>query len=199
MKKVLYFSFTLLLLTISCTQLKRLELKDYPITPVSRENYKELNGTYLNRSDTACGTSYDSRVDRSDIPVTDDDLIRTLITKIPESVDLDQGESVKIEFTSRKKATIGYYRVDKLLFSKVISGKFKNGYFYRRTKWYLIPFFPLFARYENDQVRIGKSGDKLIVDSYYKSFGLYFIAGGSNRGRTKAVYPIKKETVQKDK
>ncbi|MGV3611381.1 MAG: hypothetical protein ACO1N0_10555 [Fluviicola sp.] len=192
--------FVLAFITAGCSQLEKLELKEYPITPVTRENYKLLNGRYSNLSDTACGTFYNNHFNDSKQAVSSSDLMKSL-TRFKPSKPLGSDsnglvkpvkEWVNIEFVSAKKATVSFYRNERVCFSKTIRGKFKSGYFYRRPKWYFVPFVPLFFGYKNEQLRIGKSGDQLLVDHYDNSFLFLLVGGGWNKECTKSVYSIPK-------
>lgn len=203
MKLTLYCSLVILLI-VSCKHLERLELKDYPLTPISKENYRELNGTYSNMSDTACGTYRNDKEGDSTFNVVWNTLITTLITHVPDKAYSFKQDSagnilkqdtgwVKLEFTSSKSLTLSFYRNDKFIFSEIIRGKFKKGYFYRSPRWYFAPFIPLFFAYKNEQVRIGKSGNQLVVDYYLNNWGIFFIAGGAMKECSKSVYQIKKD------
>lgn len=197
-----YFLFALLvILTVSCNHLERLKaFEDYPVTPVSKDNYRELNGTYSNQSDTAIGTCYNSHFSDSTETLEVDYLLESLITNIPESAYRDSAGNlrtsekgwIQIDFTSPSSAVIRYYRGNQFIFSEEIFGKMKKGYFYRRPRWYFAPFIPLFFAYNNELVRIGKSGEHLVVDYYLNSWGMILIAGGSIKNRSKAVYTRKK-------
>lgn len=198
--KVISFLFVISLFVAGCKHLEQLELKEYPVTPVSADNYQALNGTYSNVSDTAIGTSYNNHYNTSAKPVAKTNLIQSLVTFLPQQpVERDSNgiikkekEWVNIEFVSAKKAILSYYRNEEFLCSKSIKGTFKNGYFYRRPRWYFIPFIPLFFGYKNELIRIGKSGDQLIVDHYDNSFIFLLVGGGWNKERSKSVYPSKK-------
>ena len=202
MKSLIYFSITVLLLS-SCKYLERLELKDYPVTPISAENYKELNGTYSNEADTACGTYRSDKEGDSTFQVTQSTLIPLLITHVPEKAYTFKRDStgqvlpqepgwLEMEFTSPKSVTLSFYRNDKFIFSDTIRGRFKKGYFYRNPRWYFAPFIPLFFAYKNELLRIGKSGDNLVVDYYNRNWGMLVIVGGSSKERSKSVYHKKK-------
>lgn len=198
--KIITGIFAIIFLTTSCKQLEKLELQEYQITPVSSENHEILNGTYSNLSDTACGTYYNNNFNDSGKTVSRSDLIRSFTKILPsKSVEPDSNGLVKqakewinIEFVSEKKATVSFYRDEQFCFSKTIRGKFKKGYFYRRPRFYFIPFVPLFFGYKNELVRIGKSGDQLVVDHYDNSFLFLLVGGGWNKERTKSVYSIRK-------
>ena len=202
MKLIISLSAVILLL-ISCKHLERLELKKYPVTPLTAENYTELNGTYSNEADTACGTYRNDKEGDSTFQVTWNTLIPLLITHVPEKAYTFRRDStgkilpqepgwLKMEFTSPKSVTLSFYRNDQFIFSDTIRGRFKKGYFYRNPRWYFAPFIPLFFAHKNELLRIGKSGDNLVVDYYNRSWGMLFAVGGSSKERSKSVYPKKK-------
>ena len=197
MKSISYFFFFLTIL-FSCKSLSSLGLRDHPVVPVHKKNPGELNGLYSNKHYTICGklrhipSSGHNELEKSSA-------LTQLIMIVPDKFYRDEsGEIIKeedkwikLEFSSKNKASIGLYRNETLMFSKTIHGKFRNNYFYLRPKAFVLPFVPLLFGYNFERARIGKSGNNLIIDYSVNRWGFALVAGGSDKGYTSSVYKSK--------
>jgi len=197
---IFWVGLIVLTFTSSCKSLSEIGSKNTHILTISKDDFNKLNGTYSNSFDTTFGkvthSPYDGRSDVERLTV-----LNQLFNNYPESAWRDESGKiidpkekwVKIEFNSRKIATVSMYHNDKFIFSKNIHGKFKNGYFYLRPKVYIIPFFPLIFAYCFERVRIGKTKDDyLAIDYRTNNGGFALIAGGSERGSASSIYEKKK-------
>ncbi|WP_101688270.1 WG repeat-containing protein [Dysgonomonas massiliensis] len=91
-------------------------------------------------------------------------------------------ESVELDFDGKEHLTVRLYDTENdLIATEIFKGKIKKNYFqfYHTNK--LIPIPGVFFL-EKDRIRIGlEHNDKLLVHSYYDSFGWFFImVGGHN-------------------
>lgn len=195
--------FVLLILAVfifsSCTSLSKLGVKDYPIDSLNKGNYFELDGFFMNNHDTIIGEIVHKPENGVD-NLKSQTLLNQLFLNIPESYYRDNDGNIidpkekwiELKFLSNKKATVTMYHNDKVVFSKVIHGKIKNGYFYLRPKIYVIPFVPLVFGYNFERTRIGKSGNILLVDHSVNMWGFALVAGSSERAYTSSSYLKKK-------
>ena len=190
-----YILISTFFLTIGCKPLSGVGNREIKKDPISKNTLHELNGIYSNQSDTV----YGKVKDKSPFLSTDlnstailDQLLFAPPTKSYRGMDGEiikpEEKWIKIEFTSRKKATISMFYNEKFIFSKNIHGKSKKGYFYLRPKVIILPLFPLFFGYSFERTRIGKSGDSLIIDSSENTWIVAFISGVIHRGYTSSIY-----------
>jgi len=177
-------------ISISCRPLKNLSPAAYAIEPIRKGEFAKLNGRYNDIQDAVFGKMehYPGR--------GQDENNRRLIDRLfnfyPDKAD-ENGISVELKFTSNKRAIVNAYQNGTVLFTKVIHGKFKNGYFYLRPKIFIVPFFPILYWHDFERVRIGKIGDNIIVDHTLKSWGFALFAGGSDNGLSTSIYKPWKE------
>jgi len=202
--KIVYpFIILGLLLTImSCKPLSKLRIEGYPIEKISKDNYTELNGIYSNQFDTIIGKLEHSPGHGTFDILNEQTIMSQLFWPTPEQALKDDfGKriepeyiSVKIEFESSKKAIVSMYQNDQLLFSKSIRGKFKNGYFYLRPKFFIIPLFPLIYGHHFERTRIGKTGNNLTIDYNINTFFIMVMGGGFDKGYASSIYRHKLTT-----
>jgi hypothetical protein len=187
--------------TTGCKSFSKIGSNNFQIVDFTEDDFKQLNGTYSNSFDTIVGTINDSSYDGlGDKPRVD--VLSQLLKNFPETARRDENGKminpkekwIKIEFISKKQATINMYHNDKFVFSKTILGKFKNGYFYPRPKILVIPLFPLVFGYNFERARIGKTTeDDLIIDYTVNMLGFAWVAGSVKKGATSSIYKKKKE------
>ncbi len=186
-----------ILLFSSCTSLSKLGLDNYPKDALSKANYSDLNGIYSDSHSKISGElEYAPGQGFDELEMQT--IVKQLFLYIPQSYwQNNQGEIppnekwIKIEFESSKKATVSMYHNDKFIFSKKIRGRFKDGYFYLRPKWYIIPIVPFYCAYVFQRTRIGKSGSNLLMDYSTNMCGFATFAGFSYRGYSSSVYKRK--------
>jgi len=81
----------------------------------------------------------------------------------------------------------------KLIFKKSLRGKFKDGYFLFRPKFYILPFLPLAYAHNFERGRIGFTEDhQLILDYSKRMWAFALVAGSSEKGRTRSIYNRRK-------
>ena len=203
-KRCLFISLTplfyilsiLILVTTGCKSLSKVGSNNFQVVNLTKDNFKQLNGTYSNSFDTIIGTinhfPYDGLSDKQRVTV-----LNQLFQNFPETAWRDKNGNminhkekwIKIDFNSKKRATISMYHNDKFVFSKNIRGKFKNGYFYLRPKIYVIPIFPLVFGYNFERTRMGKTTDgDLIMDYTVNMWGFALFAGSADKGATSSIY-----------
>ncbi len=123
-------------------------------------------------------------------------ILNQLFRKLPETTWRDSNNKridskeqwVKIALRSKKRLTLSLYHNDRFIFSKIVHGKFKNGYFYVRPKVFIYPFVPLVFGYNFERARMSISGNDLILDYSVNRWGFAIAAGSSDVGHVSSIY-----------
>jgi len=175
------------LLTAGCAV-----IKDTPRGQVARlgkNDVKKLNGRFSNYPATADG------VEKS--MVSDDFEPMTLWSQIDGVKEYGKKEdfekqSVTFEFSSKRKCVATLWDHGELKRSKKISGKIKDGYFYRRPYFMAVPLVPLFFGYKTYRYRLGINDDDQMVIGYRWNYWGFAIAAGSyGRGQSNSSFARK--------
>lgn len=192
---------TLLLLSCAlvhlagCKSLSNLASRECPPDSMKWQSFKELSGTYSDKSDTMLGINYhgpgSGRKEPYQRSILDhlfmnvpEEAYRTLSgTTIP-----DEERWVEMKFISEKRLIVSAYQNDRFIFARVVRGKLRNGYFYLRPRNFIIPFVPLFLGYYFEKARIGKCGQRLVIDYRLRDWGFALVAGGTDKVHTSSVY-----------
>jgi hypothetical protein len=123
MKHSLYILTILTLASTSCKPLSEIGNKNVQIENVTKENFRKLNGTYSNNCDTTFGkvthSPYDGWSDDKRLTI-----LNQLFKNYPESTWRDKNNEIidpkekwiRIEFQSKKLATISMYHNDNFVF-----------------------------------------------------------------------------------
>lgn len=175
----------LILISIGCKPLKNLSPTTYSIEPIPVNELTRLDGRYNNFQDTVFG-----KIEHFPLGggvENNRTLLDRLFVNYPEN-GYDKWMFIEIKFTTNKNAVVYAYQNGALLFSKNIRGKLKNGYFYLRPKMFIIPFFPVFYWHNFERIRIGKTGNDIVVDHSLMSWGFALFAGGSDYGLSTSIY-----------
>lgn len=194
----IFYVFIFALVVIGCKPLSKVG-NNTLVTPLTKDDFQQLNGTFSDISDTIIGSvthhPYDGWSDEQRITI-----LNQLFYTIPEIAWRDENGKfinahekwIEIKFKSKKQAVVSMYHNDKFIFSKKIRGKFKNGYFYLRPKVYVIPIFPIVFGYHFERTRIGLTTNRnLIIDHTINMSGFAVLAGSSEKGATSSIYKRK--------
>jgi len=167
--KLVIFNFITLVFLTSCAVIKDSGRSN--ITRLDKHNVQSLNAVYLN-------TPLDS--------VTNSDPIFNSLWFQISGFRYDRkrqpswrSQTVKFESISDKRLKASLFLGDSLIKQKTMKGKLKEGYFYRRPSFIVIPLFPLLCGYETTRYRFGLTEDKLIVD-YKTHFWLFALLAGNS-------------------
>ena len=182
--------FILLILSfatlISCQPLKKLSPQQYKIQEINKDNYSSLNGTYNNIQDTIFGQIV--HMPGRGYSENDLKLIDRLFLIVPEYGYYDSLD-VNFDFVSNRKCIISGLYQSELIFSKKLKGRVKDGYFYVRPKFYIIPLFPVAYVHRFKRVRIGKTTtNNLVIDHTERMGSFALFAGASEKGRVTSIY-----------
>lgn len=193
---ILSVGLALLTFVTSCKPLSEIGNKNTNIVTISKDEFNKLNGTYSNNFDTTFGKVTHSPYDggSGDKRLT---ILNQLFNNYPESAwrnengkMIDPKEKwIKIEFNSKKTATVSMYHNKRFVFSKSIHGKFKNGCFYLRPKIWVIPLVPLVFGYNFERARLGKTiNDDLIIDYRVNRWGFALVGGSADKGFASSIH-----------
>lgn len=179
-----------------CRPLSKIENNNIQTEILSNNNFSELNGMYSNSSDTSFSNINhfpgDGLSDYQRLTI-----LGQLFQNYPKTAWNDENNQminpeekwIKIEFKSKKEATISMYHNDLFVFSKRIHGKLKHGYFYLRPKIYAIPLIPLIFGYNFERARLGKTlDDNLVLDYTVNKWGFALVSGSASKGVAKSIY-----------
>lgn len=179
------FILFIIMLSFGCSSLRNLNEESILVEQLDKAHFTALNGIYRDIQDTVFGQA--SQYPRPVKNPNERSLASRLFMNSKDWHDHEE-KTIEITFTTHKKATVNLYQNDSLLFTKYIRGNFRNGYFYLRPKALMIPFFPVFYVHRFQSARIGKMGNKLIVDHSWAASGFALLDGGMSKGSNTAVY-----------
>jgi hypothetical protein len=176
----------LLLLFTSCQSLQKLSPDEFQNHEINNDNFSILNGTYKNVQDTVFGEivhyPYRSRNEN------DKTLSERLFLFSPKG-DTSKKSTIQFTFNTHRKCTVTMFNGTQTIHTKKLSGKIKNGYFYVRPKFLIIPFFPVWYEHQFKRVRITKTLDNyLVIDHTEKMWGFALVAGSKEKGRVTSLY-----------
>jgi hypothetical protein len=160
----------LLLLFTSCQSLQKLSPDEFQNHEINNDNFSILNGTYRSRNEN------------------DKTLSERLFLFSPKG-DTSKKSTIQFTFNTHRKCTVTMFNGTQTIHTKKLSGKIKNGYFYVRPKFLIIPFFPVWYEHQFKRVRITKTLDNyLVIDHTEKMWGFALVAGSKEKGRVTSLY-----------
>lgn len=151
------------LLFISCRSFK--DTGNDKVTPLVKSNLSILNGTYANVA------VYDS-TDYSGWSLW------TSIFEEPSYLENWQNCTVELKTKNNRAIKAKLLLNNKVIKERVIHGKIKNGYFYRRPVFFLVPFFPVLGGYKHSRSRISIANEYIIADKKLYGIGMFLGFGG---------------------
>ena len=96
---------------------------------------------------------------------------------------------VEIEFLKSSKAEVRLTYKDSIFDRRIIRGKFKDGYFYKRPLFVVIPLFPIAFGYNTMRYRIGINEDQnLIIEKSWNTYAFALIAGSDTKAQVFAEF-----------
>jgi len=171
MKRISFFAWGVVSLFISSCAI--IENTDRPnLDKITKTNYRKIEGTYNNASND------------STIKVVNE-VTKSLWFQIGYENWRDtnwNNQRVVLKFVTDKKIIAELYQNGELINHKTIKGKIKDGYFYRRPFFIVIPFIPLVFGYNTHRYRIGLIDNNLIVDNK-ENFWVFAIAAGNTENK----------------
>lgn len=95
---------------------------------------------------------------------------------------------VQIQPINKKTIILNLLKDSQIVKSKIIKGKYKDGYFYRRKQLIFVPFVPILFGFRAQRQRIELENDQLIVDLRNNIWVSFLIAGRSENSQQEAKY-----------
>jgi hypothetical protein len=163
-KSQIYF-LGIILFSQGCASLKPIHRPD--LTKLQETDYLQLNGRYINTPIDSLGTSLWTNLSIKDKEKKTKKLMNW------------KNQNVDLHFVSSKKIDARLYQGDTLLQYSKIKGRLKNGYFFPRQKFILIPFFPILYFSHNEKIRIGIISNILVIDNSYNTVAFMLMGGGN--------------------
>ena len=99
-----------------------------------------------------------------------------------------RNQTVEFEFVTSEKAIFRLYQGDSLIDKRKVKGQFKDGYFYVRPFFVVMPLVPVLFGYNTHRMRIGKADDNLVVDYKWNIWMFFLTAGQSEKGQSSLVF-----------
>lgn len=165
----------------SCLSMK--DMNTAKTNSIIRENQNNLNGIYSNSPNGILNNEAE-------------DLKKLLLNPFyvyAWEEEKDYKGEIKITQISDKKIKVTYFKDDKLVKTKTLKGKFKNGFFIvkRKLRPIGIPF--VFYTYKERRIMIGSDKeDNLIVKTGRYDFGMILFFGGGGKEINKYTFKKKK-------
>ena len=181
-------TYLIFLLTIAidlqgCAVIKNVQ--SYNTDSLDNKNYSKLNGLYSNiHSDTTVisynnhGLAYRPKTLWS----------HTYSFNNDQEKGNAEAQAVKLEFKTHKKILLSLYEKDSLISNRVIRGRIKDDFFYRKPHVSLIPLIPIVVSYDTYRYRIGLINNGLVIDYKWNYWGFALLAGGSGKGQTSTTF-----------
>ena len=183
MRTRLIFLLIIAIYLQGCAVIK--DVPSYKIDSLNKKNYSKLNGLYSNIHSDTTVISYSDHV----------------LAYQPKTLwshtysfnnDKEKGnaetQAVKLEFKTRRKILLSLYEKDSLISNRVIRGRIKNDFFYRRPHFVLIPLIPIVVSYDTYRYRIGIINNGLVLDYKWNYWGFALLAGGWGKGQTSTTF-----------
>jgi hypothetical protein len=171
------------LLTVSCAVIKDTQNREF--IKLEKADFRKLNGEFSNYPTTS-----ERIIVREMVKSNYDSL--TLWDQIGKHNELKSKVlTVTLDFESKTKAIARLWDSGELKQTKVVRGRIKNGYFYRRPFFVAIPLVPVVFGYNTYRYRIGLTKDSIIIDYKWNYYGFLVMAGSYSEGQTSSTYEKK--------
>lgn len=185
------YTIFLLILTIylqSCTVIK--DVQHEKIIGLNKANYTKLNGVYSN---SYADTTIISYHNNSGVKYRPKTLWSHTYGFNNGSENGSPGtQTVKLEFKTPRQIQLFLYEKDSLIRKRVIRGRIKDGFFYRKPHIILIPLIPIGVFfYDTYRYRIGMINNGLVIDYNWNYWGFAWLAGGTGKGQTSTIFEKK--------
>jgi len=155
------------------------ETSCYDSEKINRRKYKKLTGKYSNDPIVFEGVSISSENGKSFTPLS----LWSQLAGYNKGICADEW-TVTLEFQSKKRAIAKLYQRDSLVEAKMLKGRIRKGYFYRRPYFIAIPFIPLVFGYRTYRYRLALSDKDLVVDYRWNYYAFAIAAGSSGEGQS---------------
>jgi len=173
------------LLTASCAVIE--DSPNRELIKLERSDFRKLNGKFSNHP-----TTVERKIEREMVKSNYDSLtLWDQISNFKYNEQKSKVLTVTLDFASKRKIIARLWDSGELKQTKVVRGKIKDGYFYRRPHFIAIPLVPLVFGYDTYRYRIGLTTDAIIVDYKWNYWGFAIAAGSYSEGQNSATYEKK--------
>jgi len=184
LRAYLIFLLPLAIYLQGCAVIK--DVQSYKIDSLNKKNYSKLNGKYSNIHFDTTVISYNDFHGLAYRP-------KTLWSHTYSfNKDKEKGnveaQAIRLEFKTRRKILLSLYEKDSLISNRVIRGRIKDGFFYRKPHFILIPLIPIVVSYDTYRYRIGLINNGLVIDYKWSYWGFALLAGGWGKGQTSITF-----------
>ena len=174
-----------ILLLCSCSVLR--EGIHEPKAKLRVDSAQKLDGIYVNLPDTFKITEFRGRSFSNQENHYLWNIFSTHTGKVDHSKWADC--KVQVDFLSDKKAQVSLMYQDSIGQSRIIRGRLKDGYFYKRPSFVIVPLFPLAFGYNTRRYRLGLDvNQNLIIEESWNIWAFAFIAGSDTKAQTFAKF-----------
>jgi hypothetical protein len=174
---------TLSMLTIGCATIKHESFRT--VDKLEKTDFNKLNGRYSNNPSDGNGNILRSQYNG-------EYQLKSFWTSLDQyqigSASDWSNQTVEIEFVTAEKAIFRLYQGDSLIDKRRVRGKFKDGYFYARPFFVVMPLVPVLFGHNTHRMRIGKADDNLVVDYKWNIWMFFLIAGQSEKGQSSLIF-----------
>ena len=179
--RVLFFSVFLL---TSCMAFKDTTLNKQ--ASITNENYTDINGIYSNLPLDTVLVSYQQVAGP---PYYPSPLWENTYGYLSNKRLADTtAKKVKVEIIRHNRIRLTLLKNGEIEKERIIRGRIRDGYFYGRQHFILIPFIPIVFGYNSYRCRIGKTGNDLLIDFKWNYWAFAIIAGGNGKGQSGTTY-----------
>jgi hypothetical protein len=162
----------------------------YSILPKSISNHSGIEGIYSNISEIDTMKNSVRKIEGVYINVLEIDSLkhtayktRTIWSMVDRKPKFETDSIiVRVEIVNSKALRFSFLKNDEIVGTKRLKGKFKkNGCFYGRRTFIVIPILPVFWMYGNFQQRIYQVDDELVIEQTGNSGGVAIIMAGGEK------------------
>lgn len=183
LKKTIVKLLTISILTIGCATIKHDSFQT--IDKLEKADFRKLNGRYSNNPIDGVGKIFRSQNNEEYQP-------KSFWTNLEQyqigSASDWSNQAVEVEFVTSEKAIFRLYQGDSLVDKRKVKGKFKDGYFYARPSFVVMPLVPVLFGHNTHRMRIGKADDVLVVDYKWNIWMSFLLSGKSEKGQSSLVF-----------
>jgi hypothetical protein len=178
------FLLTLAIYLQGCAVIK--DVESYKTESLDKNNYSKLNGMYSNIHSDTTVISYNHHV----LEYRPKTLwCHTYSFNKDKEKGNAEAQIVRLEFKTHRKILLSLFEKDSLISNRVIRGRIKDGFFYRKPHFVLIPLIPIAVfSYDTYGYRIGLVKDGLVIDYKWNYWGFALLAGGTGKGQTSTTF-----------
>lgn len=182
------FLFLLIIYLHGCAAIE--DVRYHKTISLNKTNYTKLNGVYSNTYTDTTVISYNNNSGEKYRPKT---LWSHTYGFNNGREEGDPGaKTLKLEFKTLRQIRLSLYEKDSLISKRVIRGRIKDGFFYRKPHFILVPLIPIGVFvYDTYRYRLGMINNGLVIDYNWNYWSFAWLAGGTGKGQTSTTFQKK--------